>query len=545
MGKGREIAGVLVEQLLHGRTKSLWVSISSDLKIDAERDLRDCGVQLRNEAEGVAAAGGGLQVVALNKCPYGKLKLDDQTVLFTTYASLISKRHKTKGGRLSKAKTRLDQIVEWLGGAEFDGTLIFDECHKSKNLIPSSGGVASKTGAAVVELQKLLPKARVLYCSATGVSEPRNMGYMTRLGLWGEGTPFPSGFKAFLAALERRGVGALELLAMEMKRMGLYVCRTLSYEGANFSTTQDALSDEQRALYDRAAAFVQLLRTELLEREAAVETQAAAAAQVAQQRAEARAQQQTVGGARERGGTVGASSAGSKRKKAAAGLSDSDDSESSWDTEDEKGGLAVGSRQESAAARLLTGRSRWRYFWGQHQRFFMSLCAAMKVPIVVKVTQRALAQHKCVVIGLQSTGEASTKQVIEDKESKDGGSSSGGDKELDDFISAPAIVLERLIIKTFPMLPKPRSLRQRERQEEQLELAARAKRQRTERKRRLGRGLREAARASASNYVDAESDEDDARMVEENGSDEAEGDDDNAADAEYIDLTAAADNSLA
>jgi hypothetical protein len=45
--------------------------------------------------------------------------------------------------------------------------------------------------------QNKLPDARVVYCSATGASEPRNMGYMTRLGLWGAGTDFPH-FSSFL-----------------------------------------------------------------------------------------------------------------------------------------------------------------------------------------------------------------------------------------------------------------------------------------------------------------------------------------------------------
>ena len=31
---------------------------------------------------------------------------------------------------------------------------------------------------------------RVVYASATGASEPRNMAYMSRLGLWGSGTQF-------------------------------------------------------------------------------------------------------------------------------------------------------------------------------------------------------------------------------------------------------------------------------------------------------------------------------------------------------------------
>ena len=69
---------------------------------------------------------------------------------------------------------------------------------------------------AVLELQEKLPRARVLYCSATGVSEVGNMAYMTRLGLWGPGTSFAD-FGAFLDSMKQRGVTFLEMLAMEMK----------------------------------------------------------------------------------------------------------------------------------------------------------------------------------------------------------------------------------------------------------------------------------------------------------------------------------------
>lgn len=57
----------------------------------------------------------------------------------------------------------------------------------------------------VMELQNRLPKARVVYASATGASEPKNMAYMTRLGLWGPGTPF-SEFNDFINAVEKRSV---------------------------------------------------------------------------------------------------------------------------------------------------------------------------------------------------------------------------------------------------------------------------------------------------------------------------------------------------
>ena len=37
----------------------------------------------------------------------------------------------------------------------------------------------------------------------SGASEPKNMAYMTRLGLWGQGTPFKE-FSDFIQAVERR-----------------------------------------------------------------------------------------------------------------------------------------------------------------------------------------------------------------------------------------------------------------------------------------------------------------------------------------------------
>ena len=46
-------------------------------------------------------------------------------------------------------------------------------------------GQVTQTGKAVGILQDLLPNARVLYSSATGASEPNNLGYMYRLGAAG------------------------------------------------------------------------------------------------------------------------------------------------------------------------------------------------------------------------------------------------------------------------------------------------------------------------------------------------------------------------
>lgn len=82
--------------------------------------------------------------------------------------------------------------------------------------MPSTGTKPTKTGQFVLQLQKELPKARVVYASATGASEPRNMAYMVRLGLWGQGQAFPE-FVDFMNAVEDKGIGSIELIAIDMK----------------------------------------------------------------------------------------------------------------------------------------------------------------------------------------------------------------------------------------------------------------------------------------------------------------------------------------
>lgn len=61
----------------------------------------------------------------------------------------------------------------------------------------------------MVEIQRRLPNARVLYVSATGATEAENLCYMTRLGLWGEQTAFANK-QAFVGMLQAQGVGESE-----------------------------------------------------------------------------------------------------------------------------------------------------------------------------------------------------------------------------------------------------------------------------------------------------------------------------------------------
>lgn len=63
----------------------------------------------------------------------------------------------------------------------------------------------------------------------------------------------------------------------------------------------------------------------------------------------------------------------------------------------------------------------------------------LQVPDTAKLALEAVAEGMCVVIGLQSTGEANTSQVRE----------ASGDV-MDDFVSAPQQVLLHFLERHFP-----------------------------------------------------------------------------------------------
>ncbi|KPI99007.1 Protein strawberry notch [Papilio xuthus] len=320
VGKGRTIAGIIFENYLKGRKRAIWVSVSNDLKYDAERDLRDIGA-------------GKIEVHPLNKFKYAKISSAvngnvKKGVVFCTYSALIGETQSSS----TKYRSRLKQLLQWCG-EDFDGCIVFDECHKAKNLCPVGSGKATKTGLTALELQNKLPKARVVYASATGASEPRNMA----------------------------GVGAMEIVAMDMKLRGMYIARQLSFHGVTFKIEEVPLSDAFKETYDKAVA----LWVEAMQR-------------------------------------------------------------------------------FTEAAELIDAESRmkktmWGQFWSAHQRFFKYLCIAAKVNHAVVTAREAVKCGKCVVIGLQSTGEARTLDQLE-----------RDDGELSDFVSTAKGVFQTLVEKHFP-----------------------------------------------------------------------------------------------
>ncbi len=258
-GKGRQAAGILLDNWLQGRRRAVWISKSDKLLEDAQRDWSALGQEK-------------LLVQPLSRFRQGTPIRLAEGILFTTYATLRSDEREGK-------KSRVQQIVDWLGQEAgsgeaatgniktFDGVVLFDEAHAMANAgggKSERGDVApSQQGRAGLRLQHALPDARVVYVSATGATAVENLAYAQRLGLWG-GDDFPFANRSeFVSAIEAGGVAAMEVLARDLKSLGLYAARSLSYEGVEYEIVEHELTPEQTRIYDSYADAFQVIHSNL------------------------------------------------------------------------------------------------------------------------------------------------------------------------------------------------------------------------------------------------------------------------------------------
>ena len=247
VGKGREISGIILDNMNQGRKKAIWLSANQRLKQDAERDWT--GLKQERQA-----------IFALNNTQLDSKVGRSAGIMFTTYDTLASGQNKQpKPGET--LRTRLEQIVEWVG-EDFDGVIAFDEAHYMGNALEIGQGLGKKKPSARalagVELQQRLPNARIVYVSATGATEVHNLAYATRLGLWGRGTAF-SNARQFVSEITAGGVAAMELVARDMKAQGSYIARSLSYDGVEYDRLEHELTSQQRDAYDTMAKAWQVV----------------------------------------------------------------------------------------------------------------------------------------------------------------------------------------------------------------------------------------------------------------------------------------------
>jgi len=232
-GKGRQIAACILDNWLQGRRRNIWVTKNAPLLEDARRDWTALG-----------GLNGDIQ-------PISNWKIDepiklDQGVLLVTYPTLRS---------LRGDHSRLKQITDW-AGVDFDGVIAFDEAHEMGGVAGGEGALGAKEGSQQgicgVLLQNYLPKARVLYASATGASDINNLAYAVRLGLWGPETAFADR-EQFISSIRKGGIAAMELVARDLKATGLYVARALSFAGVEYDILQHELTPAQIEIYDTYA----------------------------------------------------------------------------------------------------------------------------------------------------------------------------------------------------------------------------------------------------------------------------------------------------
>lgn len=164
----------------------------------------------------------------------------------------------------------------------------------------------------------------------------------------------------------------MEIVAMDMKLRGMYIARQLSFHGVSFKIEEVPLSSEFKRAYDESVLLVSVSRHQ-------------------SSRCDGHQMQILI---------------------SLLGLQ--------W---------VEAMQKFTEAAELIDAESRmkktmWGQFWSAHQRFFKYLCIASKVNHAVKVAREAIKYGKCVVIGLQSTGEARTLEQLERE-----------DGELSDFVS--------------------------------------------------------------------------------------------------------------
>jgi predicted RNA methylase len=236
VGKGRCIATIILANVLAGRTKALWVSETQDLFRDALRDWTDVAGEAHANA-----------LVNLSSFSPNDVIPMQHGILFCTYATLRTPARQ-------RSRSRIAQVLEWINNDP--ATEMFDEAHNAAN---AAGGrseqgltAASQQGMAVLELQRKTPNAHVVCTSATSASKIEAFSYAPRLGLWSTTSSFNSR-EQFLNSMEKGGLGAMEMIARDLKALGLYTSASLSLEGVTYDRLEHKLTPDQIEQYNAVA----------------------------------------------------------------------------------------------------------------------------------------------------------------------------------------------------------------------------------------------------------------------------------------------------
>ncbi|MCX7008791.1 MAG: strawberry notch family protein, partial [Kiritimatiellaeota bacterium] len=252
VGKGRMLAGIILDNWNQGERKAVWISAKPGLIRDAGRDITALGMKSD-------------QLIDLTDRKIMRLLPSRaEGIAFLTYRGLsMDNPGLTPEGQLQPTEKdpRIAALVKWLP-KNFKGVIGLDEVHNAGNAIDIKGkmGVekASQAGKAVVDLQNLFPDARIVLMSATGATEITNLGYGDRLGLWGPGTAFGDKRK-FFDKIGAAGPTGMEIVARDNKGRGIFLARTLSFKGVEQEQLVHKLTPDQTKVYDEMSRMWQMV----------------------------------------------------------------------------------------------------------------------------------------------------------------------------------------------------------------------------------------------------------------------------------------------
>ena len=230
-GKGRQSAGIILDNWLQGRRKAVWIS-------QIRQADRGCAARLVGARHGAPAGHAALALPA-GQADHaaGRHPVHD-----LCHAALRrARRARFRAcGRSSNGWARRFRRGDHLRREP-------RHAERRRRQGRTRRLAASQQGRAGLRLQHALPNARVVYVSATGATTVHNLAYAQRLGLWG-GEDFPFATRAeFVEAIEAGGVAAMEVLARDLRALGLYTARSLSYDGVEYELVEHRLTPSRSA----------------------------------------------------------------------------------------------------------------------------------------------------------------------------------------------------------------------------------------------------------------------------------------------------------
>ena len=140
-GKGRQVAGIILDNWLKGRRRAVWISKSDKLIEDAQRDWSALGQER-------------LLVTPLARFRQGTPIRLEEGILFTTYATLRSDAREEK-------VSRVRQIVEWVGPISMGSSC---STKAMRWQTPPAARRARRQGALAAGARRPAPAARAARC---------------------------------------------------------------------------------------------------------------------------------------------------------------------------------------------------------------------------------------------------------------------------------------------------------------------------------------------------------------------------------------------